>query len=77
MLEEIQAVANAKDGPLVMILLGGRGAQALHRQLGQVATSGENDSLLERLHVFTQDALAPLRMDNGLSFVRDFERLLE
>ena len=31
---------------------------------------------LLRLHVFTQDALAPLRMDNGLSFVRDFERLL-
>ena len=29
-----------------------------------------------RLEVFTQDALAPLRMDNGLSFVRDFERLL-
>src|SRR5205085_6389561 len=26
--------------------------------------------------VFTQDALAPLRMDNGLSFVRDLERLL-
>ena len=76
MLEEIQAAADAKEGSLVMILLGGRGAQALHRQLGQIASSGENDSLLGRLHVFTQDALAPLRMDNGLSFVRDFERLL-
>jgi 6-phosphogluconolactonase/glucosamine-6-phosphate isomerase/deaminase len=76
MLGEIQAAADAKDGSLVMILLGGRGAQALHRQLGQIATNGENDALLGRLHVFTQDALAPLRMDNGLSFVRDFERLL-
>ena len=76
MLEEIQAAADAREGALVIILLGGRGAQALHRQLGQVASSGENDSLLGRLHVFTQDALAPLRMDNGLSFVRDFERLL-
>ena len=26
--------------------------------------------------MFTQDALAPMRMNNGLSFVRDFERLL-
>jgi 6-phosphogluconolactonase/glucosamine-6-phosphate isomerase/deaminase len=76
MLGEIQAAADAKDGSLVIILLGGRGAQALHRQLGQIATNGENDALLGRLHVFTQDALAPLRMDNGLSFVRDFERLL-
>jgi 6-phosphogluconolactonase/glucosamine-6-phosphate isomerase/deaminase len=76
MLDEIQSAADAKDGPLVMILLGGRGAQALHRQLGQIAKKSENDALLRRLHVFTQDALAPLRMDNGLSFVRDFERLL-
>ena len=76
MLEEIQSAADAKDGSLVMILLGGRGAQALHRLLGQIAANGENDALLGRLHVFTQDALAPLRMDNGLSFVRDFERLL-
>ena len=76
MLAEIQAAANAKEGPFVMILLGGRGAQALHRLLGQMAATDEYDSLLARLHVFTQDALAPLRLDNGLSFVRDFERLL-
>ena len=76
MLDEIQSAADAKDGSLVIILLGGRGAQALHRQLGRIARNGEDDALLGRLHVFTQDALAPLRMDNGLSFVRDFERLL-
>ena len=76
MFEEIQAAANAKEGALVMILLGGRGAQALHRLLGQMAATDEHDSLLARVHVFTQDALAPLRLDNGLSFVRDFERLL-
>jgi len=76
MLEEIRATANAKEGTLVMILLGGRGAQALHRLLGEMAATDEYDSLFARLHVFIQDALAPLRLDNGLSFVRDFERLL-
>ena len=76
MLEEIWSAANAKQGLLVMILLGGRGAQALHRLLGQMAATDKYDRLLGRLHVFTQDALAPLRIDNGLSFVRDFERLL-
>jgi 6-phosphogluconolactonase/glucosamine-6-phosphate isomerase/deaminase len=76
MLEEILEAAAAKDGPLVIVILGGRGGQALHRLLGANAKTDANDALLSRLHVFTQDALAPLRMDNGLSFVRDFERLL-
>ena len=76
MFGEIETVAAAKNGPVVMILLGGRGAQALHRLLGAMAKTSEHDALLSRLHVFTQDALAPLRLDNGLSFVRDFERLL-
>jgi 6-phosphogluconolactonase/glucosamine-6-phosphate isomerase/deaminase len=76
MLDEIESAAAAKGGSIVMILLGGRGAQALHRLLGAMAKTSEHDALLNRLHVFTQDALAPLRLDNGLSFVRDFERLL-
>lgn len=76
MLEEIENAARSKPGPLVIIILGGRGAQALHKKLGSLAKTSEKDWLLERLHVFTQDALAPLRMNNGLSFVRDFERLL-
>ena len=76
MLNELQSAGDAKDGSLVIILLGGRGAQALHRLLGRMAASNEHDALLGRLHVFTQDALAPLRLDNRLSFVRDFERLL-
>src|SRR5687767_12266477 len=76
MLEEIKIAASSKDGPLVMVLVGGRGGQALHRLLGAMARTSDYDSLLGRLHVFTQDALAPMRMDNGLSFVRDFERLL-
>ena len=74
--EEIQLVAENKIGDLVIILLGGRGAQALYRLLGELAQTDNIDKLLSRLHVFTQDALAPMRMDNGLSFVRDFERLL-
>ncbi|HEV7747136.1 MAG TPA: 6-phosphogluconolactonase [Pyrinomonadaceae bacterium] len=74
--EEIQRAAAGKDGDLVIILLGGRGAQALYRLLGKLAKTSEIDTLLSRLHVFTQDALAPMRMDNSLSFVRDFERLL-
>jgi 6-phosphogluconolactonase/glucosamine-6-phosphate isomerase/deaminase len=74
--DEIVQAARNKQGPLVIVLLGGRGAQALHRLLGQVAQSRDYDELLGRLHVFTQDALAPMRLDNGFSFVRDFERLL-
>jgi 6-phosphogluconolactonase/glucosamine-6-phosphate isomerase/deaminase len=76
MFEEIQAAAREKTGDLTILLLGGRGAQALHRLLGQLARAAEVDELLSRLHVFTQDALAPLRKDNAFSFVRDFERLL-
>ncbi len=75
-MEELQRAAREKDSDLVIILLGGRGAQAMYRILGALAEGTEADELLARLHVFTQDALAPMRMDNGLSFVRDFERLL-
>lgn len=74
--EELQKAASDKEGDLVILLLGGRGAQALYRILGTKARTDEIDGLLGRLHVLTQDALAPMRMDNGLSFVRDFERLL-
>ena len=74
--EEIRRAAREKEGDLVIILLGGRGAQAMYRHVAGLARTGEADELLGRLHVFTQDALAPMRMDNGLSFVRDFERLL-
>ncbi len=75
-LEELRQAAREKEGDLVIILLGGRGAQAMYRILGELAEGTEAEELLARLHVFTQDALAPMRMDNGLSFVRDFERLL-
>ncbi|HYJ45060.1 MAG TPA: hypothetical protein VEV81_00505 [Pyrinomonadaceae bacterium] len=74
--EEIQRVAREKEGDIVIILLGGRGQQAMYKQVAEIARTREADGLLGRLHVFTQDALAPMRMDNGLSFVRDFERLL-
>jgi 6-phosphogluconolactonase/glucosamine-6-phosphate isomerase/deaminase len=74
---ELRRAAAEKVGDLVIILLGGRGAQAMYKILGALAAEGTKaDALLARLHVFTQDALAPMRMDNGLSFVRDFERLL-
>lgn len=75
MLAELETLARNKDGDIVMILLGGRGAQAMHRLLGERARRGP-DKLLQRLHVFTQDALAPLPMNSSLSFIRDFERLL-
>jgi 6-phosphogluconolactonase/glucosamine-6-phosphate isomerase/deaminase len=76
MLEELEQAGREKSGDLTIILLGGRGAQALHRLLGELAKKNEADQLLNRLHVFTQDALAPMRMNNSFSFVRDFERLL-
>jgi 6-phosphogluconolactonase/glucosamine-6-phosphate isomerase/deaminase len=76
MLAEIEAVARSQSGELTIVILGGRGAQALHRLIGEKARTTELDELLPRLNVFTQDALAPMRMNNSFSFVRDFERLL-
>lgn len=76
MLDEITRAVARKDGRIVMVIVGGRGGQALHRLLGAMAKTSDHDALFSRLDVFTQDALAPLRMNNGLSFVRDFERLL-
>src|SRR5437763_15454549 len=76
MLAEIETAAQSTAGDLTIILLGGRGAQAMHRLIGDKAKTNEVDHLLSRLHVFTQDALAPMRMENSFSFVRDFERLL-
>src|SRR5687767_14785306 len=76
MLNELLEYSQTTYRDIVMILLGGRGAQAMYRLIRDRAESGDLDELLGRLHVFTQDALAPMRMDNGLSFVRDFERLL-
>jgi 6-phosphogluconolactonase/glucosamine-6-phosphate isomerase/deaminase len=76
MFQEIAEAVNSKQGDLAIAILGGRGAQALHRLLGEKAKTAEIDGLLSRMHIFTQDALAPMRMNNGLSFVRDFERLL-
>ena len=76
MLEELYSTAASKSGDINIALLGGRGAQALQRLLGELAKSTERDVLFSRLNVFTQDALAPMAMNNGLSFVRDFERIL-
>jgi 6-phosphogluconolactonase/glucosamine-6-phosphate isomerase/deaminase len=76
MLDELVRYAEEKEGDVTMVLLGGRGAQAMYRLINDLSQTGEIDDLLGRLHVFTQDALAPMRMNNGLSFVRDFERLL-
>src|SRR5687768_6078758 len=76
MFNELVEYSNQKDGDVVIVLLGGRGAQAMYRIIGELAKSSEIDELLGRLHVITQDALAPMRMNNALSFVRDFERLL-
>ncbi|WP_281336107.1 hypothetical protein [Flavobacterium eburneipallidum] len=76
MLNELYDTAKLKEGDINIALLGGRGAQELHRLLGELAQSTQEDELLARLNVFTQDALAPLSMNNGFSFVRDFERIL-
>src|ERR1044072_282988 len=76
MFDELVAYAGEVTGDITIILLGGRGGQAMYRLINKLAETNEIDELLGRLHVFTQDALAPMRMANGLSFVRDFERLL-
>src|SRR5947199_2116761 len=76
MYQELVGYCEQKDDDVVIVLLGGRGAQAMYRIISEKALDGSIDQMLGRLHVFTQDALGPMRMDNGLSFVRDFERLL-
>ena len=76
MFDELVTYANETSGDIVIVLLGGRGAQAMYRIIAEKTAAGELEAVLSRLHVFTQDALAPMRMNNGLSFVRDFERLL-
>lgn len=76
MFAELVNFADATDGDLTLVLLGGRGAQAMYRKIAKLADTTAIEGLLRRLNVFTQDALAPMRMKNGLSFVRDFERLL-
>ncbi len=76
MFDELISYAQEKSGDIVIILLGGRGAQAMYKIVREKSQTDEIDELLGRLHVFTQDALAPLAMNNSLSFVRDFERLL-
>lgn len=76
MFDELVQYAAEKDGDIVIVLLGGRGGQAMYRIIAELAKTDAVDGLLGRLHVFTQDALAPMRMNNAFSFVRDFERLL-
>lgn len=76
MFGELVDYAAENPGDITVVLLGGRGAQAMYRLINELAETSEIDDMLGRLHVFTQDALAPMRMANGLSFVRDFERLL-
>lgn len=76
MVEELEKAGLEKTGDITIALLGGRGAQAMHRILGELSRGDSWDWLLQRLHVFTQDAVAPMRMNNSFSFVRDFERLL-
>jgi 6-phosphogluconolactonase/glucosamine-6-phosphate isomerase/deaminase len=74
--EELAGYAETAPGDIVIVLLGGRGAQAMYRIIAELARTDAIDELLGRLHVFTQDALAPMSAGNSLSFVRDFERLL-
>lgn len=76
MFDELVRYATEKPGDITVILLGGRGAQAMYRLINRLAETDEIDELLGRLNVFTQDALAPMRLSSSLSFVRDFERLL-
>ena len=76
MFAELTNAAAGTPDELTVVILGGRGGQALHRLLGEKAGTSEIDELLGRMNVFTQDALAPMRMENAFSFVRDFERLL-
>jgi 6-phosphogluconolactonase/glucosamine-6-phosphate isomerase/deaminase len=75
-LDELRQVARSKSGNIVILLLGGRGAQAFHRKLGRLATEPQAEEWFGRLHVFMQDALAPMPQNSTLNFTYDFRRLL-
>src|SRR5688500_17718492 len=51
MFQELVALAERKKGEIVIALLGGRGAQAMHRLLGEAARGATLDWVLSRLHV--------------------------
>lgn len=76
MLQELCDLARVKPGNLVVVFLGGRGGQALHRKLAALAASPACEEWIPRLHVFMQDALAPMAPTSTLSFLYDFRRLL-
>ena len=52
MLRELLDYADSKSGDINIILLGGRGAQAMYRKIRERITTGERDDLLSRLNVF-------------------------
>jgi hypothetical protein len=75
MFDEIVTAAVAKDGPLVMILVGGRGGQALHRRLGALAKTNEHDALLgkeffRKVKSFTSRYNSIRTPDFGCEFIR-------
>src|SRR6266568_663768 len=51
MLGELLSFADEKANDIVIVLLGGRGAQAMYRLINQLAATDAIDSLLGRLHV--------------------------
>src|SRR5215213_2383960 len=65
MFDELIGYSKEKTGDIVIILLGGRGAQAMYKIINELSRTGEIDDLLARLHVFTQDALAPMLTETG------------
>ena len=74
---ELETLARAKDGDLVVIPARRSRRQALHRLLGERAREARENGSADRPHaIFTQDALAPMRMASGFSFVRDSSGLL-
>jgi len=50
MLEELKTLLREKSGDATMLLLGGRGAQAMYRQINRALPTGELDEMLARLH---------------------------
>src|SRR6187402_1020318 len=56
MFDELVKFAGVKAGDISIVLLGGRGGQAMYRIIRRLAEAGEIDELLGRLNVFTQDA---------------------
>lgn len=77
MLDEIRRVANEKTGVINLVITQGGGEMlSLFRLLVRQAETNDKGDVLDRLNLWTQDALAPISPASTLSVAHELKRLL-